>query len=270
MTQGPITSTELSPAQFARAQKLAYDVSGIRLDDTKKPLVTARIMHRLRVLGLADMNAYYALLDSDPKESAKLMDELTTNKTSFFREASHFDVLRTKIIPSIKDRRLRLWSAGCSSGEEPYTLAMTIKEAGSAAEGLDVRILATDLSERMLAKARAGTYTEDILADVAPPLRAKYFDPVEEGQWRVKPLLKSLIQFAPLNLQQAWPMKGPFNAIYCRNVMIYFDRDTRQKLVSRYTELLAPGGFFFVGHSESLTGITHTLRYVEPAAYQRE
>ena len=268
MSQGPITSTEMSPAQFERAQKLADSVSGIQLDNTKKPLVTARIMHRLRVLGLPDMNAYFALLDSDPKESAKLVDELTTNKTSFFREASHFDVLRNKIIPSLKDRRLRIWSAGCSSGEEPYTLAMTVKESG--ADGLDVRILATDLSERMLEKARAGAYAEEILADVAPPLRKKYFDPAGEGQWRVKPLLKSMIQFAPLNLQQPWPMKGPFNAIYCRNVMIYFDRETRQKLISRYADLLAPGGFFFVGHSESLTGITHTLRYVEPAAYQRD
>ena len=210
------------------------------------------------------------LFRSDLKESAKLVDELTTNKTSFFREASHFDVLRNKIIPSLKDRRLRIWSAGCSSGEEPYTLAMTVKEAGTALDGVDVRILATDLSERMLEKARAGVYAEETLADVAPPLRQKYFEPAGEEQWRVKPILKSLIQFAPLNLQQAWPMKGPFNAIYCRNVMIYFDRETRQKLVTRYAELLAPGGFFFVGHSESLTGITHTLRYVEPAAYQRE
>lgn len=270
MSPGPITNTELSPAQFERAQKLAYSVSGIQLDNTKKPLVTARIMHRLRVLGLPNMNAYYDLLDSDPKETAKLVDELTTNKTSFFREASHFDVLRERLIPSIKDRRLRIWSAGCSSGEEPYTLAMTVKEAGNAADGMDVRILATDLSERMLEKARAGIYAEDILGDVSPPLRNKYFDPAGEGLWRVKPLLKSLIRFAPLNLQQPWPMKGPFNAIYCRNVMIYFDRETRQKLVSRYVELLAPGGFFFVGHSESLTGISHSLRYVEPAAYQRE
>lgn len=270
MTPGPITSTELSPAQFARTQKLAYDVSGIRLDDTKKPLVTARIMHRLRLLGLSDMNSYFDLLDSDPKESAKLVDELTTNKTSFFREASHFTLLREKIIPSLRDRRLRIWSAGCSSGEEPYTLAMTIKESGPAGEGLDARILATDLSERMLEKARAGVYSEETLADVAPALRKKYFDPAGGDLWQVKPLLKSLIQFAPLNLQQAWPMKGPFNAIYCRNVMIYFDRETRQKLVNRYAELLAPGGFFFVGHSESLTGINHALRYVEPAAYQRE
>jgi chemotaxis protein methyltransferase CheR len=267
---GAISNGGLSQAQFERARKLALTVSGIQLDDTKKPLVTARIMHRLRVLGLSDMNSYFDLLDNDPKESVKLVDELTTNKTSFFREASHFEVLRARILPAIVNRRLRVWSAGCSSGEEPYTLAMTIREAGAEINSFDIRILAADLSERMLEKARAGVYSEETLADVAPALRQKYFERAGEDQWRVKPILKSLIQFAPLNLQEPWPMKGPFNAIYCRNVMIYFDRETRQKLVSRFAGLLGPQGHFFVGHSESLTGISHGLRYVEPAAYARE
>jgi chemotaxis protein methyltransferase CheR len=269
MTKDLLAHVELSSAQFERARKLAYEVSGIRLDDTKVGLVTARIMHRLRALSLPNMGAYFELLDKDPAESAKLVDELTTNKTSFFRESSHFDVLRKKGIATTVNRRLRVWSAGCSSGEEPYTLAMTLREMGDELNGYDVRILATDLSERMLSKARAGIYDDEQMGDIAPALRAKYFERTNDDQWRVKPVLRQLIQFAPLNLQGEWPMKGPFNAIYCRNVMIYFDRETRQKLVNRFTNLLAPNGFFFVGHSESLTGLTSTLRYVEPAAYAR-
>jgi chemotaxis protein methyltransferase CheR len=268
MSKELLSHVEMSPAQFERTRKLAYEVSGIRLDDTKVGLVTARIMHRLRALGLPNMGAYFELLDKDPAESAKLVDELTTNKTSFFRESSHFDVLRKKVVPTAVNRRLRIWSAGCSSGEEPYTLAMTLREMGDELNGFDIRILATDLSERMLSKARAGVYDDEQMGDIAPALRTKYFEHVN-NQWRVKPNLRQLIQFAPLNLQGEWPMKGPFNAIYCRNVMIYFDRETRQKLVNRFTNLLAPNGFFFVGHSESLTGLTSTLRYVEPAAYAR-
>lgn len=268
MSKDLLSHVEMSSAQFERARKLAYDVSGIRLDDSKVGLVTARIMHRLRALGLPNMAAYFELLDKNPAESAKLVDELTTNKTSFFRESSHFDLLRKKALDNAVNRRLRIWSAGCSSGEEPYTLAMTLREMGDELNGYDVRILATDLSERMLAKARAGEYDDEQMGDIAPALRSKYFEHVN-NQWRVKPILRQLIQFAPLNLQGEWPMKGPFNAIYCRNVMIYFDRETRQKLVNRFTNLLAPNGFFFVGHSESLTGLTTSLRYVEPAAYAR-
>lgn len=260
---------ELTDAQFHRAQTLAMTVGGIVLDHTKRGMVMARVMRRLRSLGLPDLTAYFEKLDKDPAEPDRLMDELTTNMTSFFREADHFDLLKKRAFSINKERSLRIWSAGCSSGEEPYTMAMLINESLDQLKGVDVRVLATDLSERMLEKARAGVYTSDVLSTVPPDLRRKYFHPSDTGDGVVTDALRSFIRFAPLNLLEGWPMKGPFHVIFCRNVMIYFDKDTRQTLISRFAELLAPGGLLCVGHSESLSGLEHSLTYVQPAAYAK-
>ncbi|MCS6861094.1 MAG: protein-glutamate O-methyltransferase CheR, partial [Abditibacteriales bacterium] len=179
---------------------------------------------------------------------------------------------REQVLPSWQatQRALRLWSAGCSSGEEPYSLAILLHEHLPNVERRDVRILATDISERMLTQAREAVYEEETVNDVPPLLLRKYFVCVRTQPTRayqVRDSVRALVRLARLNLMEAWPMRGPFDVIFCRNVMIYFDNPTRQRLVQRYYALLRPGGYLFVGHAESLTALTHDFRYVQPAVY---
>ncbi len=263
---------ELTPAQFTRITGLLYEHAGIRMREGKEGLVRARLTKRLRKLGLADFDAYLAFVEREPgrREFAEMIDALTTNKTSFLREASHFDYLRESVFPALHGP-VRIWSAGCSSGEEPYTLAMLCNEAFSDIAKRDVRILATDISHRVLAHAKAGVYPLEHMGDVPAPWMQKYWQRKQDAQGRpvveADKNLRRLVHFAKLNLMERWPMQGPFDAILCRNVMIYFDKATQQQLVERYWQLLRPGGHLFVGHSESLTGLTHRFRYVQPAAY---
>ena len=220
--------------------------------------------------GFPDFEAYLAHVEREPsrREFTEMVDALTTNKTSFFREHAHFGVLRDDVLPACPGP-VRLWSAGCSSGEEAYTLAMVLHDAlGPAASS--ARILATDISHRVLATATAGVYPATTLADVPSSLRQQYWRPSPDGtRLEAAPALRALVRFGRLNLMAAWPMRGPFDAIFCRNVMIYFDKATQQALVERFRQLLRPGGYLFVGHSESLTGLTHQFRYVQPAVYAR-
>jgi chemotaxis protein methyltransferase CheR len=201
-----------------------------------------------------------------------MIDALTTNKTSFFRENQHFEYMRTRILPELKKHgsKLRLWSAGCSSGEEPYTISMLVQEEWSQMSPIDVRILATDISASILAKARAGEYEKENLKDVPPTFLSKYFSLVRSSPSRVysvtEPIRKT-IRFAQLNLMDSWPMKGPFEVIFCRNVMIYFDCATQGRLVQRFYDLLVPGGHLLVGHSESLVANSCGFKYVQPATY---
>jgi len=263
---------ELSPALFTRITGMLYEHAGIRMREGKEGLVRARLAKRLRKLGVPDFDAYLTLVESQPdrREFAEMIDVLTTNKTSFLREVSHFDLLREKILPQLSGP-VRLWSAGCSSGEEPYTLAMLCQESLSPIASREVRILATDISHRVLATAKAATYTAELMRDVPPEWLRKYWikhtDAQGHEQYESGPMLRKLVHFARLNLMERWPMQGPFDAILCRNVMIYFDKTTQQQLVERYWALLRPGGHLFVGHSESLTGLTHRFRYVQPAVY---
>jgi chemotaxis protein methyltransferase CheR len=268
---GMFAECELTPAQFARITSLLYDHAGIRMREGKEGLVRARLAKRLRRLGLPDFDAYLAHVDSEPdrREFAEMIDALTTNKTSFLREATHFDFLRDDVIPHLTGP-IRVWSAGCSSGEEPYTLAMLLNDSFNGATPRDTRILATDISHRVLATAKAGLYPADVMSDVPASWLQKYWTKKRDGAREVceaGPALKRLVHFAKLNLMEKWPMQGPFDAILCRNVMIYFDKGTQQRLVERYHALLKPGGHLFVGHSESLTGLTHRFRYVQPAVY---
>lgn len=238
----------------------------------KEGLVRARLAKRLRKLNLPDFNAYLEFVENEPsrREFAEMIDALTTNKTSFLREASHFDYLRDAVFPMLKGS-VRIWSAGCSSGEEPYTLAMLANESFRDINTRDVRILATDLSHRVLATAKAATYPAENMADVPAVWMQKYWtrthDPQGRDVYEAGKPLRRLVHLAKLNLMERWPMQGPFDAILCRNVMIYFDKVTQQQLVERYWALLRPGGHLFVGHSESLTGLTHRFRYVQPAVY---
>jgi chemotaxis protein methyltransferase CheR len=258
-------------ADFVKISTILYDISGIKLTDGKEGLVVSRLSKRMRQLGVAHFNDYIKRAEADPAEMREMIDRLTTNKTSFFRESAHFDYLRTVALPSWGKRPLTIWSAGCSSGEEPYTMATVLYDFAQGG-AVNARILATDLSYRVLDKAKEGAYTDEIARDIPAPTLSRHFDKRRQGttdQWVAKEHLRKIIRFGTLNLMGEWPMKGPFDAIFCRNVMIYFDRDTQERLVQRFSKLLAPDGYLFIGHSETLHALTHDLRYVAPAAYAK-
>lgn len=256
--------------QFEVIGRLLYATSGIALNESKRELVHSRLTKRIRQLGGGSIRDYVHWVSSDEGrvELTEMVDLLTTNKTSFFRELPHFEVLREVIRgrpPSSPP--MKVWSAGCSSGEEPYTIAMLLAAHG---EGTNAgRILATDLSRRMLEKARSGIYGEEQVRSVQPEYRRRYLVEREPGRFEVSPTLRNMIRFAQLNLMDHWPMRGPFDVIFCRNVMIYFDPPTRERLVNRMAHLLLPGGYLLVGHSESLSALSHPLEYVQPATYRR-
>ena len=264
-------SFDLDKRHFDTISQTVYQIAGITLPRGKEGLVQARLSKRIRALDLDGFEDYLARVRNDRSgaESAIMVDLLTTNKTSFFRESQHFDFLSQHVFPALHTARapVRIWSAGCSSGEEPYTLAMLLREEFGTGERGDMRILATDISARVLERAKKGVYAPNLLDGIPPALLHRYFNRTPEGEHSASGELRSLIRFARLNLMESWPMRGPFDAILCRNVMIYFDPPTRERLVQRFHALLAPGGHLFVGHSETLSSLSHSFRYVEPAVY---
>jgi len=267
-----LAAAELKPQEFQKISDLVYRTCGINLKQGKEALVRARLMKRLRTLGIQRVDDYLDFLENDPhgKEMGCLIDVMTTNKTSFFREGDHFNFLRDTVLPGLDAPRLRFWSAACSSGEEPYTLAVVLLEHLSGVGRKDVRILATDISRRMLERAARGVYPREAVADVSVPAYRKYFTPLgRSGEVQVVPEARALVHLAYLNLMEPWPMKGRFQVIFCRNVMIYFDRATQQELINRFYGVLEDGGYLFVGHSEGLSAITHRFRYVRPAVYRK-
>lgn len=265
------TAPDLSPEDFRRVRQIAYERAGLAIPAGKEGLVRSRVSKRLRERHIPSFSTYLDAVEAEANgdEMVKLIDLLTTNKTDFFREPAHFDFLLAKVVPAVVGARkpLRIWSAGCSTGEEPYTLSMLLKE--SLPERYDFRILATDICTRVVSAARKGEYTDQQLGDVARERRARWFTPTSSGHAVAVPELRAPISFAHLNLMAAWPMSGPFDVIFCRNVMIYFDKPTVTRLVNRFHDLLAPGGHLFIGHSESLTAIEHRYRYVQPAVYAK-
>ncbi len=269
-----LMSAELSEKQFRKISQLIYNLCGINLKDGKQALVRARLMKRLRALKLDSFDEYMKYLDGDQgtQELSYLIDVMTTNKTSFFREPEHFKFLCDHVLPKLRSSRLRFWTAACSSGEEPFSLAMLLKEHLPNADTRDVKILATDISMKMLEKARNGVYSEELVRDVPSRFSKKYFDKFSQNSinyYRVKDNVKAMVRLGWLNLMDPWPMKGPFHVIFCRNVMIYFDRPTQQRLINRLWELLDSGGYLFVGHSEGLSAVSHKFRYVRPAVYKK-
>jgi chemotaxis protein methyltransferase CheR len=260
---------ELTAEEFIRVRRIAYERAGLTIPDGKDGLVRSRLGKRLRERRVATFGAYFDLVEQehDGEELTALIDLLTTNKTDFFREPAHFAYLVKHIVPAhvSANAPLRIWSAGCSSGEEAYTLAIVLREALPAE--YDFRILATDISTRVVAMAKKGVYNAQQLAGLSPERRARWFASVPDGGAIVRPELRVAISFAHLNLVAPWPMAGPFDVIFCRNVMIYFNKPTVTTLVRRFHDLLSPGGHLFIGHSESLTAIEHDYRYVQPAVY---
>lgn len=231
-------------------------------------------MKRLRALKIENFGHYIDFVQRDKSgvELSWMIDVLTTHKTQFFREPEHFAFVK-KFLSSSPPHSLRIWSAGCSSGEEPYSIAITIRESLSDTDLRDVKILATDISKTVLKKARRAVYPKEVVGDVQPLRMQKYFSCVHHKEprlYEVNACVKKMVHFAQLNLMAAWPMNGPFDVIFCRNVMIYFDKSTQARLIHRFWEMLKPGGYFFAGHSESLSVISHPFRYVQPAVYVKE
>jgi chemotaxis protein methyltransferase CheR len=272
----------ISDEQLKRLADVVHAHCGIHLHTGKKELVQARLARRLRVLGDISVDAYLSKLLNNPDdpEFDHLIDALSTNLTSFFRENAHFEHLGKTYLPELiakrgasGSRKLRGWSAACSTGEEPYTMGITAFEAlGSARSNWDVKILATDISRPVLEQARKGVYAFDRVEKIPSQYRATYFEPVRgsrSGELQVGSALRGAVRFANLNLMEPWPFDGPFDFVFCRNVMIYFDKPTQERLVNRIHDVLAPGGVFFTGHSESLTGVNHKFEYVLPTIYRK-
>ncbi|HVY70521.1 MAG TPA: protein-glutamate O-methyltransferase CheR [Verrucomicrobiae bacterium] len=270
----------ISDRNYDFIRQLLYEHSRINLGDAKKVLVSSRLAKRVRALGLGDFSEYCDLLKSADggEELANLVDVMSTNHTHFFREPKHFDFLSSTVIPALlpelkRGREpLRVWSAACSSGEEPYSLAILLSEL-LASHGLEWRIDASDISRPVLAKAEQGVYPDDRLEQVRPDWLRRYFQK-GVGNWkghaRVKQELRDRLRFHNLNLlQPGYPFTEKFHVIFCRNVMIYFDRPTQETLVSKLAGQLLPGGYLMVGHSESLSGIRHTLQSASPAIYRQ-
>jgi chemotaxis protein methyltransferase CheR len=264
---------------FQRFASLAYDKAGISIRPGKEALVAARVAKRQRALSIADPQGYLRYLEEDTsgEELSLFLDVISTHFTSFFREPDHFDLLAAEVsrLAAAGQQRIRLWSAASSTGEEPYTMAMTALGVPGA-DRLDLRILATDIAVDTLKKAQAGVYAADRIEPVPPPLRARWFTrrgdaKHPEGElYEVKDELKRLVVFRRLNLTSPpYPMSGPLDIVFCRNVLIYFDQPTRQKLISAVERLIAPGGLLCLGHTETLSGIRCNLKLVRPSVFRR-
>ena len=261
---------------FDFLRKLSNQHSGILVPDDKFDMFYSRLSRRVRLLGLTDFKQYCQYLsDNHDLEFTDFINAVTTNLTSFFRENHHFEFLRDTVIPGLlkknqHSKTIKVWSAGCSTGEEPYTLAMTLMEYVPA--GWDIKILATDLDTDVLAKAASGVYAEDRVDGLSDQLIKKWFQKGKDGQQkkvRVKNELRQLISFKQLNLMGEWPMKGPFDFMFCRNVLIYFDKETKEMLANRYAELLASKSYLFIGHSESLHQLSTDFDLIGNTIYQK-
>jgi chemotaxis protein methyltransferase CheR len=279
----PFDPPPLTDRDLAAIISLVYRKSGITLHEGKRALVTARLQKRLRATGTRTFSEYLKLVDRDDSgdELVMLLDAIATNHTSFFREAEHFSFLTQRVIPEWLQAHagaagsldaFDLWSAACSSGEEPYTLAMTLLRARPERERTRFRILASDLSTKALKHAEAGVYRIEKVQELPIEIKRAFFEKglgAQDGWARVQPQVRKHVEFRQINLLETGQVGRTFAAIFCRNVMIYFDRPVQQRVVANLEAQLKPGGYLFISHSESLNGITHGLRWVAPAVYQR-
>lgn len=268
----PITKQE-----YDRIRTLLYQESGISLGENKQSLVVSRLSKRLRELEIDSFAAYYDHVTQDDSggEFTRMLDLLSTNKTDFFREPKHFDYLKEQILPALeREKRIRIWSSACSTGEEPYTIAITLHEHVKNPALWDMDILASDISTRVLAHAAAGLYGEDRITTVSPDIARRHFlkgRGQSAGLVKVKPHLAKLIKFRRLNLMSdTFPIKSPLDLIFCRNVMIYFDRPTQERLIAKFHRYLKPGGHLFIGHSESLQWLQHDFVTIAPTIYRKD
>jgi chemotaxis protein methyltransferase CheR len=270
---GTEAAEQLSDRELNLVTDLAYRTCGIDLKKGKRELVQARLGRKIRQGQFGSFKQYYdhVVSDSTGEELIALLDVLTTNFTSFLREPAHFDFLRQTIAPGFKDQ-IRIWSAACSTGEEPYTIAFSLLEELGIAAAARIHILASDISSRALAAATRGAYEAERFRDFPRDWLSRYLlrgSDRSEGWFRIKPAVRRLVEFQRLNLIEPFPSAKPFQVIFCRNVMIYFDKETQGRLVNRFVPCLEPGGYLLIGHSESLAGLKHPYDYVRPAVYRR-
>lgn len=270
MEQGEIS---LSEREFTRIKGRVYQVAGISLSDAKRTLVISRLSKIVRSLGLPSFDAYVDFLErgGSAQDSQEFVNALTTNLTRFYREDHHFEHLRKHIAALIERKprgsRLRIWSAGCSTGQEPYTIGMDLLGAFPELKRWDFKILATDIDTAVIEKASRGVYPESELSGLSRE-RMEPFGRPGDGTIRIPEAVRSLVSFKPLNLIGPWPMKGPFDAVFCRNVAIYFDKPTQGEVFGRFSQMIAPEGFLYIGHSENLGSGGDGFRLVGKTIYQ--
>ena len=268
----------LTDAQFHRIRALVREHTGISLSDAKRQLVYGRLVRRLRALKLESFGEYIELLEQGvPSELEEFTNAITTNLTSFFREPHHFEYLASDVLPQIvaRDngiRRARIWCCAASTGEEPYSIAMVLREAQEMLAGFDIKLLATDLDSAVLATGSAGIYNAERFQSVSSARVSRFFTKgsgAQAGKLRAQDELRNLITFKQLNLMSEWPIRGPFDAIFCRNVIIYFDKETQRALFERMAALQRPGDILFLGHSESLYRVSDKYELVGRTVYRR-
>ncbi len=270
----------LSGREFTYITALVYDRFGIHLPEQKKVLVSGRLSKRLRRLGCKNFSDYVRLLENDPTgaEISEMINLLTTNHSFFFREGEHFDFLANKVLPDLSGEfarggpyPLRIWSAGCASGEEVYSVAMLLHDRFAGKPGApDIGLLATDISLHALRTAREGIYAAQKFNDMPSRFRQRYLSATEEREYAVADEIKAMVLFKRLNLMaESYPMKGQFDVVFCRNVMIYFNQESRNRVVSTLYRYVKPGGYLFIGHSESLPREWNPFDYVKPAIYRK-
>lgn len=281
-SDGPsnIRYQQLNDGLFQKFSDLVYEKTGIFLKPEKKELLNARLGKRLRATGITSFKQYYEYVINDRSgdELVHLIDNVSTNFTSFFRENSHFEILSSTVLPAFvkegrgKSKEILLWSSASSSGEEPYTMAMVVEDFVSRHPGMRYRIMATDISTRVLAQAKRGVYADERVIKVPTPFLKKYFQKGvgnSDGYVKVKDELRRMVHFDRFNLMGDFPWRAAIDVIFCRNVMIYFNRETQQELVSKFHEALTPGGYLFIGHSESISGLKHNFTQVDATAYMK-
>jgi chemotaxis protein methyltransferase CheR len=263
----------LSEREFARIKARVYSVAGISLSDAKRTLVVSRLSKIVRALRLPSFDAYVDYLErgGTAQDGQDFVNALTTNLTRFYREDHHFEHLRSHVGALMSERprgtRLRIWSAGCSTGQEPYTIGMDLLAAFPELKRWDFKILATDIDTAVIAKAAGGVYPENELNGLSAE-RSRPFERLGDGTIRIPAAVRDLVSFKPLNLIGPWPMKGPFDAVFCRNVAIYFDKPTQGEVFGRFAKLMAPEGFLYIGHSENLGSGGDGFRLVGKTIYQ--
>lgn len=267
---------EFSSSDFERVRRLVYQEIGISLVESKRELVYGRLARRLRALSLTNFDSYLKIVEGgDSAEMQHFCNAITTNLTSFFRENHHFTFLANELLPALEaknrdTRRIRIWSAGCSTGEEPYSIAMVVLETLSHLRGWDIRILATDIDSNVLNHARRGLYVGERLEKMESDRILRWFERAPDGnQFMVCDEVKRLITFNSLNLIGDWPMKGPFDLIVCRNVVIYFDRETQRQVIGRMATLQRPDDHLILGHSESLLSVSTQYQLVGNTIHRR-
>lgn len=275
-----VSEYEFTDADFQRVRGFVQKNTGIALSEAKRDMVYSRVARRLRELGMQRFSDYLSFIDEGKpaakEELIQFTNAITTNLTSFFRENHHFEYLANTLLPGLikknsSQKKIRIWCSAASTGEEPYSIAMVVKEVMPKAADWDVKILATDLDTNVLATAKSGVYTEDRIAGLDASRRRRFFlqgggDQV--GRVRVRDELKQLIVFKKLNLIESWPISGPIDIIFCRNVVIYFNKETQRTLLNRFTEIAAPGAHLLMGHSESLNDVSDQFELIGNTIYR--